>query len=89
MSEEKKKTGVIIPPEKLSKMALQGLVDEFILREGTDYGHRDVDIEEKRQSVFNQLRQKHIFILFDQELESTTLIRKDDLNKVTTHLAFL
>ena len=32
---------VIVPPEALSPSALQGLLEEFVTREGTEYGARD------------------------------------------------
>lgn len=42
---------VVVPPGALSDDALTGVIDAFILREGTDYGHRDIPIEEKRARV--------------------------------------
>jgi uncharacterized protein YheU (UPF0270 family) len=44
-----------IPPEELSHEALLGVVDAFVLREGTDYGHRDIPLEEKRDRVLKML----------------------------------
>ena len=40
-----------IRPGDLSDEALAGLIDSFVLKEGTDYGHRDYSIQEKRDSV--------------------------------------
>ena len=37
-----------IRPGDLSDEALAGVIDSFVLKEGTDYGHRDYSIEEKR-----------------------------------------
>ena len=42
---------VVIPIEDLSEQALQGVIDAFVLREGTDYGHRDIPLQEKRARV--------------------------------------
>jgi hypothetical protein len=42
---------LIIPPDELSEAALLGVIDAFVLREGTDYGHRDISIDEKRDRV--------------------------------------
>ena len=44
-----------IPLETLSDEALAGVIDAYILREGTDYGHQEYDIEEKRRRVRRQL----------------------------------
>lgn len=42
---------LVIPPNELSEQSLLGVIDAFVLREGTDYGHRDIGIEEKRDRV--------------------------------------
>ena len=34
-----------IPVNKLSKKALQGVIEEFITRDGTDYGEIEVPME--------------------------------------------
>lgn len=44
-------TMIVIPMRDLSAQALQGVIDAFILREGTDYGHRDISLQEKRDRV--------------------------------------
>ena len=40
-----------IPHNALSEDALMGVIDAFVLREGTDYGHRDITLAEKRDRV--------------------------------------
>ena len=44
-----------IPVEALSADALLGVIDDYVNREGTDYGHRDFDLEQKRDAVRRQL----------------------------------
>ena len=44
-----------IPQQELSSDALVGVIDAFILREGTDYGLQEYTLEEKRQRVLNSL----------------------------------
>ena len=46
---------VVIPYQQLSEQALLGVIDAFILREGTDYGHRDISLQEKRDRVRSML----------------------------------
>lgn len=82
MQQDEKKTGILIPAERLSKEALDSLIEEFILREGTDYGTREYSLDEKKKQVFNQLKAGHISILFDPQLENTTLLRKEELIKL-------
>ncbi len=68
-----------VPHSALSPTALEGLVEEFITREGTDYGEREHSLEEKRASVLRQLARAEIAIVFDFESESTTLVPRDEL----------
>lgn len=68
-----------IPHEMLSAEALRGVIDEFIGREGTDYGHRDFTIEEKRAAVIQALVRGQAVVTFDPVSETTTLIDAADV----------
>ena len=83
MSNEDQKTGIVIPREKLSNTVLDALIDEFILREGTDYGTAEYSLEQKKKQVFRQLDSKHILILFDPKLETTNLLTIDQVKKLS------
>jgi len=65
--------------ERLSKEALVGLIDAFVLREGTDYGHVDISIEDKRAAVVRQLERGEVVIVFDPATEGVNLVSKRDL----------
>jgi uncharacterized protein YheU (UPF0270 family) len=58
-----------IPFGDLSPEALRGVVDAFILREGTDYGHRDIGIDEKREKVTRLLENGRAMIYYYPENE--------------------
>jgi uncharacterized protein YheU (UPF0270 family) len=77
----KKEQGLIIPVEKLSSSILSELISEFVLREGTDYGHGETSLDLKKEQVFKQLQSKEVLILFDINRETTTLMRADSLKK--------
>lgn len=66
-----------IPENMLSQQALDQLIEDFILREGTDYGHSEYTLGQKKQQVINQMKAKHVVISFDPETESCTLIKKN------------
>ncbi len=63
-----------IPLENLSTEALEGVIDDFILREGTDYGNTEATLEKKRADVLRQLKKGLAKIVFDAETESITLV---------------
>ena len=70
---------IVVPWEKLSEEALHGVIEEFILREGTDYGHSELTLEDKKRNVFSQLKAGHLILSFSPETESCTIIKKDTI----------
>ncbi len=66
--------GVCIPPGELSQDALLGVIDAFILREGTDYGHQEFTLEEKRSRVQAMLRQGEAQIRYYPENEHIDIV---------------
>ena len=64
---------MIIPYEQLSADAVQGLIEEFITREGTDYGDVEFSLSEKVEHVRAQLINKDIVIVFDAVMDSVSL----------------
>lgn len=65
---------IVIPHRDLSADALRGVVESFVLREGTDYGEREVSLEEKVAQVLRQLERGEVQIVFDAELESVHIV---------------
>lgn len=66
---------VEVPFTQLPEDTLGRLIEEFVLREGTDYGHREWDVEEKISQVKRQIQSGLVKIYFDFETESCTLQR--------------
>ena len=62
-----------IPFQKLAVETLTAIIEEFISREGTDYGVHETSLEKKVQQVMNQLQRGEIVVTFDQESQSCDL----------------
>ena len=62
-----------IPYEKLRDGGLQGLIEEFVAREGTEYGVADGILETQVRQVLQQLIDGNAIIVFDEEKESCTI----------------
>jgi uncharacterized protein len=62
-----------IPPALLSADTLRGVAESFVLREGTDYGERELSFERKVAQVLEQLGAGRAQLLFDPATESVTL----------------
>jgi uncharacterized protein len=67
---------VEIPHTDLSPAALRGVIESFVLREGTEYGMHDFTLEQKFDHVLQQLVKRKARILFDPETESVTISTK-------------
>lgn len=64
---------VLIPHGELSAEALHGVIESFVLREGTDYGEREYSLEQKVAQVRTQLERGQARILFDPESNTVTI----------------
>lgn len=63
-----------IPYDQLSTEALQGLLEEFVCREGTDYGDQDYSLQDKIEQVRQQLQQGKVVICYDSYLQSFSIV---------------
>jgi uncharacterized protein len=75
--EDEESAPVEIPHTELSPEALRGVLEAFVLREGTDYGAREYSLDEKVAHVLRQLERREARIMFDPGTESVTLVVKD------------
>lgn len=67
---------MIIPHTDLSSDTLRGVIEEFVSREGTEYGPHDVPLDRKIEQVMNQLERGDVFVIFDPESESCDIVSK-------------
>jgi uncharacterized protein YheU (UPF0270 family) len=72
-------TAVLIPYNRLSPEALNGLIGEFVTRNGTDYGEEEAPLETKFHQVLQQLQSGKAIILYDEETESCNILSAEDI----------
>jgi uncharacterized protein YheU (UPF0270 family) len=65
---------IVVPHTDLSPEALTGVIESFVLREGTDYGERDVPFETKVLQVRRQLERREAEIVYDPQSESIAIV---------------
>jgi uncharacterized protein len=65
---------IIVPHTDLSADALTGVIQSFVLREGTDYGERTVPFETKVMQVRRQIERREAEIVYDQNTESIDIV---------------
>jgi uncharacterized protein YheU (UPF0270 family) len=74
---------LLIAPETLSQPALGGLIEEFVTRDGTDYGCDEVSLPKKVAQVRQQLARGELAIVFDEDSESVSLMTREQLAAVS------
>lgn len=67
---------MIIPYNELSADALQALIDDFVTRDGTDYGYDEISREDKAAQLLVALKTGEMLISYNEETESCGLVRK-------------
>ena len=70
---------MIIPHTAISSEALHGVVEEFVSREGTDYGTLEYSFESKVRDVMRQLADGRACLVFDPETETCDIVIKGSL----------
>ncbi len=72
---------MIVPYEKLSREALQGLIEEFVTRDGTDSGYIQKGLAQNVDMVINQLRRGDAVVVYDTKTGSANIALRDTLEK--------
>jgi uncharacterized protein len=78
---------IIIPHDGLSKIALQGLIEEFVTRDGTDTGYTDGSLEENVEMVIRQLKRGDVVIVYDEATETANIVSWDYAKSISHEVA--
>ena len=71
----------IVPISEIDPETLHRLVEEFVTREGTDYGHTDVQLQTKVKQVMGALYAGDAVVAYDERLNSATIIPNPELKR--------
>ncbi len=70
---------MIVPWQQVNADSLRNLVEEFVTRDGTDYGDQEVSLERKVAAVMSQLHSDKVVIWFDAATETVSLMFAEDV----------
>ena len=70
---------MIIPVDAISAEALEGLIEEFVTRDGTDYGFEETPLSQRVAQIKRKLQSKDIVILFNEATEDVNLVLREKL----------
>ena len=80
-SDPESPSGVEISVDMLSPESLRAMIEEFVTRDGTDYGDVESDVEERIAQVMAQLASREASIVFDPDTETTNIVVTRDLRE--------
>jgi uncharacterized protein YheU (UPF0270 family) len=70
---------MIVPIESISAQALEGLIEEFVTRDGTDYGYDETPLTSRVEQVKKKLKNKEIVVLFNEATDEVNLVLSERL----------
>jgi uncharacterized protein YheU (UPF0270 family) len=72
---------VVVPYERIPEATLRRMIEEFVTRDGTDYGLTEVPLETRVENVMHQLRKGKTLVVYDEENESANLVTREQLQQ--------
>ncbi|MCX5876929.1 MAG: YheU family protein [Deltaproteobacteria bacterium] len=66
--------GVDVPYERLDPETLRNVIEEFVTRDGADWGEAGGTLEEKVNQVMQQLRSRKIKIVFELNSQTANIV---------------
>lgn len=71
---------VEVPYEQIQLETLRGLVEEFITRDGTFYGKKEMSMEQKIDMVMGQLKSGEATISWYRYVQTSNIVLNKDIN---------
>ena len=72
---------IIIPVETIEPVTLQAMIEEFVSRDGTDYGKIEKSLSEKANEIMGKLQLGEIKIIYDKVSKHVDFLPKDSHKK--------
>ena len=66
--------GIEVPYEQIDPEALQGLIEEFVTRDGADWDNAGCTLADKVKQVVQQLKNKKVMIVFDHRTQTANIV---------------
>lgn len=74
-----------VPYQEIPAATLRALIEEFVSRDGTDYGRVELSLEEKVAQVTQLLQQDKAVIWFDETTETISIFHRDDMARMNEY----
>lgn len=70
---------MIVPADAIAAETLENLIEEFVTRDGTDYGEQEVPVATRVQQVRRQLLSGEAVVWFDATTETVSIFSREAL----------
>lgn len=70
---------VLVPYARLAPDVLRRLAEEFVTRDGTDYGRVERTLDEKVDALLRQLACGEVAVVYDEASETVSVVPRDVL----------
>lgn len=74
---------MIVPWQEISPEALENLIEQFVLREGTDYGEQEVSLSEKVSQVKMLLASGEAHVVYSELHETVNIQTRQSMTQAT------
>ncbi|MBF5058436.1 hypothetical protein Y5W_03730 [Alcanivorax sp. 521-1] len=75
-------TPIIVPWSDIDRATLDNLIEEFVTRDGTDYGEQEVATATKVEQVRAQLKRGEASVVFDDATETVSVMTREQLREL-------
>lgn len=72
---------VIVSWKDIPADTLDNLIGEFVTRDGTDYGEREISTATKVEQVRRRLREGAAAVVFDEATETVSIMTREQLRE--------
>jgi len=66
--------GVDVPYDQIDPETLRNMIQEFVTRDGSDWGDPGGTLEDKVAQVLKQLKSKQVKVVFDLKSETANIV---------------
>jgi uncharacterized protein YheU (UPF0270 family) len=73
---------VAVPTRRIEAQSLQALLEEFASRDGTDYGERELSLQQKTRELQQQLERGELILLYEAECEQWDLLPRQQAQQL-------
>ena len=66
--------GLEVPYDRIDPETLRNMIQEFVTRDGADWGDAGCTLEDKVEQVLRQLRNKKVKVVFDLTSQTANIV---------------